>query len=39
MPIVMEKRIVFEPRDILKVRIQCGVCGGRVLTAYYAGSG
>ena len=28
MAVVMEKRIVFEPRDILKVRIQCGLCGG-----------
>ena len=28
MAVEMEKRIVFEPRDILKVRIQCGLCGG-----------
>ena len=28
MPVVMEKRIVFEPRDILKARLQCGICGG-----------
>ena len=28
MPVIMEKRIIFEPRDILKVRLQCGICGG-----------
>lgn len=28
MAVVMEKRIVFEPRDILKVRLVCGICGG-----------
>ena len=27
MPLVMEKRFVFEPRDILKVRLECGLCG------------
>ena len=28
MPVIMEKRIVFEPRDVVKIRIQCGLCGG-----------
>ena len=28
MSVVMEKRIVFELRDILKVRLECGLCGG-----------
>ena len=28
MPVVMEKRIVFELSDILKIRLECGLCGG-----------
>ena len=28
MAVVMEKRIVFEPRDIIKIRLQCGLCRG-----------
>ena len=27
MAVEMEKRIVFEPRDILKIRLECGLCG------------